>query len=203
MLDVKLHQALSNVNPKSKYQDFVFTDYIDNIWAKNVTFGPIVQRFQTEGNKGGKSMYSESLSIEYFISNFSATSIILECEVKYWIDYKLVDFIACLPNYGRVGVSVTRAMRYPDPDIFTLQDARDLLNKKLSGLIVARNAVEESQSFFKSILHIWAQTPRIAELMSQAYGELEINDFGLDVKGTLITLITVCGYGRIYREYWI
>jgi len=50
------------------------------------------------------------------------------------MNWKKVDYICTL--YGqRVGVSVTRAMSYPDPEQFSPDMANKLLHKKLFGLV--------------------------------------------------------------------
>lgn len=83
----------------------------------------------------------------------------------------MVDFILSIPvedQTVRLGVSVTRAMnsslekrncahnylkkcklcKYP----YSEADAIKLLTKKIDGLIVARNAVDPSHTFFQSVL---------------------------------------------------
>jgi hypothetical protein len=150
-------------------------------------------------NAGGQSEISELYSIDYFARNYNADEFIFEEEVKYWIQYKMVDFI-CTINGERVGVSVARAMGYPTPDRFTLEHARRLLLKKLTGLIVARNAVIKSQSFFKSVLHIWCQSSQIAMLLHEAFENLDDNDYGLDIKGVLLLQLTVCDDTQLYKN---
>lgn len=150
-------------------------------------------------NAGGQSEVSEMYSIDYFCNSWRATSFIFEKEIKYWIEYKMVDFI-CTINGQRVGVSVARAMGYPTSESFTMETAAKLLHKKLYGLIVARNAVVKSQSFTKSILHIWCQDAHVAELLQETYSNLDENDYGLDVKGVLILQLTICADRRIYKN---
>jgi hypothetical protein len=118
-------------------------------------------------------------------------------EVVYSIDYKMVDYIALVDDI-RVGVSVTRAMGFPTAAYFTSEDADRLLRKKLNGLIVARNSVSKHQSFIKSILHVWCQSPNIARLLKDSFRRLDDNDFGLDIKGVVILQLTVCQDTRIY-----
>lgn len=149
-------------------------------------------------NAGGKSEISEALSIHYFVTVFGASQIVYEREIEYYIRYKMVDFI-CTVGRDRIGISVTRAMGFPDPNRFTLKDAHRLLTRKLYGLIVSRNAMSEKHTFFKSILHIWCQTPRIAYLLEEAYNSLDI-ETGMDVRGTLILALTVCEKDGIYRN---
>lgn len=111
----------------------------------------------------------------------------------------MVDHI-CTINGQRVGVSVTRAMGFPTPDRFTNEDAINLLRKKLYGLIVSRNCVLPHLAFFKSILHVWCQSHEIADKLKRAYENLDIDDFGLDIKGVVILLLTVCEDKRLYTN---
>lgn len=157
------------------------------------------KRSITIDNAGGKSEISELYSIDYFTQMYGASNVILEEEVTYWIDYKMVDFI-CTINSRRVGVSVARAMGYPTPESFTADMAAKLLRKKLYGLIVARNAVVKEQSFYKSILHIWCQDANVAKHLQDAYANLDDNDYGLDVKGVLMLQLTVCDDPQLYKN---
>ena len=150
-------------------------------------------------NAGGKSDVSEMFSIDYLMRIHGARDIIFETQVQYWITYKMVDFI-CTIEDQRVGVSVARAMAYPSPDRFTAKMAARLLYKKLYGLIVARNAVSDHQSFYRSVLHIWCQNQRIADLMQDAFANLDNDDYGLDVKGVVILQLTVCPDAQLYRN---
>lgn len=111
----------------------------------------------------------------------------------------MVDYI-CTIERNRIGISVTRAMGYPKVEHFTLEDAIKLLNKKLYGLIVARNCVDDKHSFFKSILHVWAQSETIANLLRQAFNSLDLSSYGLDIEGTIILHITICSVEYIYSD---
>lgn len=91
-------------------------------------------------NAGGQSEISEMYSIDYFTQLYNAKHIILETEVNYWIDSKMVDFIAIIGT-EKVGVSVARAMGFPSAKDFTYDNAKNLINKKILGLLVARNSV--------------------------------------------------------------
>lgn len=135
--------------------------------------------------------------MHYFELLYQAKEIILEMEVEYWTTYSMVDYI-CTIGDSRIGVSVTRAMGYPTPDLFQRADAEYLLKKKLYGLIVSRNAVSDKHSFYRSVLHVWCQTQRIADLLSDVFKSWEISDFGLEVQGTIILLLTVCQSPGIY-----
>lgn len=153
-------------------------------------------------NAGGKSEISEMFSINYFKHVYGAYNTIFETEVNYWFTYKMVDFI-CTINGNRVGVSVARAMGYPSADDFTEDIAKRLLHKKLYGLIIARNGVVRSQSFTRSILHIWCQDMRIAKLIKNAYNNINPLDYGVNVKGIVIIQLTVCDDNQIYKNILI
>jgi len=186
----------SCVSRSISYGSYVFLDKV----LKLGSISKLNERSQSAlkiQNAGGQSEVSEAYSIQYFIEYFHAKNILLEMEVEYWIQYKMVDFV-CTINEERVGVSVTRAMGFPNPQCFTFSDAKRLLHKKLYGLIVSRNGVTEKHSFFKSILHIWCQTKEIANFLTLAWSEFDINDFDLDVKGTVVVILTICENQRLY-----
>ncbi|EFJ15258.1 hypothetical protein SELMODRAFT_422943 [Selaginella moellendorffii] len=111
----------------------------------------------------------QSLSVEYFVRKFKATDVVTEMEVEYCaMNWKKVDYICNL--YGqRVGVSVTRAMSYPNPEDFSPQMAYRLLYKKLFGLVVARHGVTDRHSFSQCVLHVWCETTTTAKLLQAQY----------------------------------
>lgn len=139
------------------------------------------QRILDEPNAGGKSVVSEALSMEYMHRRFCAHDVITEMEIKYWSrNWKKVDFICSVSTVGgaceRVGVSVTRAMGYPDYRAFTLEDAVRLLRKKLYGLVVAKAGVDELHHYGCSILHVWCQHRTVAERMAEAFALLQAEE---------------------------
>ncbi|KAJ7570252.1 hypothetical protein O6H91_01G111700 [Diphasiastrum complanatum] len=131
--------------------------------------GNDAKRVATESNAGGTSTISESLSVEYFARRFQARDVITEMEIEYCsANWKKVDYICNL--YGQqVGVSVTRAMSYPNPEDFSPQMACRLLFKKLYGLVVARHGVTRRHSFSHCILHVWCETQETAKIMEAEY----------------------------------
>ena len=151
-------------------------------------------------NAGGKSEVSEMYSIDYFAQMYGATNTILETEVDYYYQYKMIDFI-CTINGRRVGVSVSRGMGYPSPDNFTARTAARVMYKKLYGLVVARDIVVEEQSFSLSILHIWCQNYRIARLLHNAFCNFDPIDYGFNVKGTVLLQLTVCDDSQLYKNF--
>lgn len=183
--------------PYNSYSNSVFLDTL--VIKRPFSFCEEATRSLSVENAGGHSEISEAFSIHYFVKTFGATDILYEKQIEYYIDYKMVDFITTIEG-KRVGVSVTRAMRYPSPDRFTHEDALALLHKKLYGLIVSRNSVTDRHTFFKSVLHVWCQSYRIASILREVYSSLDIADYGLNVKGILILVLTVCESPSIYRN---
>lgn len=192
-------QLLSLLNGQFIDRDYVFIDQVRLPAVKHLKLSDQARRSLETKNAGGSSAISEALSIEYFVTIFHASNVLLEMEIDYWIDYKMVDFI-CTIGHQRVGVSVTRALGYPTVDDFDYDDAVQLLEKKITGLIIARNSVSKHHRFFKSVLHIWCQSAHIVQLIDQAYSAFQIHDFGLELKGTLIVNLTICSHNMIYQN---
>jgi len=183
---------------ENDYKMVVYRDYMKIKNIKDLKFGTDAIRSLTINNAGGNSTYSEALSIHYFDNIFKAKDFILEEEVEYWKDYKMVDYI-CTINDLRIGVSVTRAMGFPTVDKFKKNDAETLLKRKINGLIVACDLVVDKYSFNKSILHIWCQNEEIADMVQEAYEkELRIDSMGLKVLCDVIVILTICDDNDIY-----
>ena len=199
--DSKFYKLLQIPNSESSYSTFIILDSLQIADRDKQKLSPIALESIQVDNAGGKSDISEMYSIEHYIRSFSATDIVYEMQVEYWIDYKMVDYVCTIPIVNvnkRIGVSVTRAMCYSNPEHFTVQDGKDLLYKKIFGLIVARNATCKKHRFYKSILHVWCQTERIANILADIYASFDIADLDLKVKGLLVLHLTVCDYFPIY-----
>ena len=184
----------------SKYSNGIFKDKLYLISFKGIQLVGEAYRSLTIENAGGNSVYSEAISIQYFEKIWKARDIILEMEVSYWIKYKMVDYI-CSIQGNRIGVSVTRAMSYPEPSHFTYKDAVKLLRKKIYGLIVSRSSVVKSQRFYKSVLHIFCQTEQIAQFLHKAYISFDEEDFNLQVKSDIIVILTISSQPELYSNY--
>jgi len=158
-----------------------------------------VRALRTE-NAGGSSEQSEALSIHYFNKRFGVNSFVLENDVKYdFYGCSICDFLINLGTH-RIGVSVTRAMNHKDSNKFTVEDGLKLLDKKLKGLIIARNGISESHSFFKCILHIWCQSDHISNMIKNAYSEKIENTAKDDCVRDVVVMITVCSDRWIYEN---
>lgn len=141
------------------------------------SFGVDAKKSLFSINAGGNSLYSEALSIQYFV-DLGATQILLEKQVQYdYYNCKMVDFVMTYQG-KRVGVSVARAMSFGKcaksgaVKSFGRDMARTLLQKKLLGLVLARNCVSKQHSFFTSILHLQCQESKSASILQEVYQEL-------------------------------
>lgn len=162
-------------------------------------------------NAGGKSEVSEAFSIDYFNRVHKSIYTIFEKQVQYWIDYKMVDFITSIIDDStdlfeeiRIGVSVTRAMLPPgkeDTDV-SEEFGQELLDKKISGLIIARNGVLKQNTFFRSVLHIWCQTRKIIDVVEKAARSLNPKKYGLHMKSSFCVLLTLCPDPKLYTNYY-
>lgn len=163
-----------------------------------VSFAETAERSMSIPNAGGSSNISEALSMEYLMGKFNVVDFVPEMEVVYWIEACLCDFLMVLKDEN-VGVSVTRAVCYPFGSEFSLDRARELLNRKLYKLLVARNSISEEQSFDRSILHIWCYSDQVAENIRIAHAEMK----ELDVDRTyedVHVMCTVCDRMYIYTN---
>jgi len=180
------------------YQTPPWTTDASHLWHKDA------KRASTEDNAGGVSAApSETSSIQYFYDRFKATNFLLELEVQYIFHWKMADFITTI-NEHRVGVSVTRAMGFPNLEVYSFDQAKTLLTKKLTGLILAHAGISEQHNFYTSFLHIWAPTIQVANTLKEAYDFIiseENKDMDLDyearIKGVIV-LVSVCRSDFLY-----
>lgn len=164
-----------------------------------INFIDTPRRSMTIQNAGGSSDKSEALSMQYMNDLYGITKFVPEMEVEYWIEYKICDYLMTYKNYN-IGVSVTRAVAYPFTKEYTYDMATHLLNKKLYGLIVARNAISDKHKFYKCILHIWCMTPLAAYNIKKAHAEIIQQDVNHTYDNVYV-ICTICPHNYIYTNY--
>ncbi|KAJ4454355.1 putative Signal transducing adapter molecule 2 [Paratrimastix pyriformis] len=136
-----------------------------------MTFSPDAIRVLTTPNAGGNSENSEALSFEVLHRLLGARLLKTEMQIHYQAGAKITDYL-CILHGHRLGVSVTRAMKHTDPAEFTAADAEALLNKKLYGVNASSEAVSSSDCWERQLLHIWAQSERIATILADVWAAL-------------------------------
>jgi len=122
------------------------------------------------GNAGGSSGCSEVISMQVFIDCENAVVLKTENEIQYQTEGKKTDYIAQIDGLS-VGVSVTRAYKGPITE-YSLEDAVDLLEKKLEGVNESSLNVHPDDAWVKQILHIWTLHPEWAETVEQAWSQM-------------------------------
>lgn len=105
-------------------------------------------------------------------------------EVEYWpCGGSINDYVMYVFDTV-IGVSVTRAMKFPMTDLFTVEDAHFLLTKKLKGINrSSRNALAK---WDKQILHEWVINEQTSESLMTAWYELDA-----EITTNTVLLITV------------
>ena len=172
--------------------------HIDEFWVQE--WGAEALASTTIPNAGGNSIISEAYSIQYF-KDLGATDFIFETQVLYnFFSCKMVDYVMTFQKV-RVGVSVARAMNFKVKERFTSEKATQLLQKKLYGLVVARNCVSRKHRFFTSILHIQCETWEMASILEQSYILLrEEKSWWDSLRGALTVIFTVISKGSPFCD---
>ena len=145
----------------------------------------------TTANLGGQSEVSEALSFELLVTAFGRPHASLratETEIRYQNrGGGRTDFLAeCFD--APLAVSVTRIFERQgggaDARPTSQADATRLLEKKLSGC--RETDASNLEGWHRQILHVWAQSTRVALLCRKAHFELP-----LSVRAATVVLITV------------
>lgn len=133
-------------------------------------------------NAGGSSEVSEMLSYEVLMRCFKANLLKTEMEVDYFPEGGAITDYVCDIFGTKVGVSVTRAMKFRG-GAYTDEDAEHLLNKKLKGIIQSsKNSLE---NWNKQILHVWSANRDVTNTLIKVYERLSD-----DVKSNTVVLVT-------------
>lgn len=149
-----------------------------------------------EPNAGGSSVNSEAISMEMLEVSFGARLELTEMQVRYKTRCSIADYVASLElnrasgtrERTRLGVSVTRAMKYrPGPEAFTVEDAERLLRKKLSGMLDAAKHVDPLHKWDRALLHAWCQSEHVATVVKKT-----LHSLPAELWSDCLVLCTVC-----------
>lgn len=131
------------------------------------------QEIYADGNLGGSSIWSEVFSFEVLARCELATLLKTEGEIDYDdTSGKKTDLLVTLDALT-IGVSVTRAYKYPPTEDYTVEDATDLLEDKLADVLLSSANVSEGDAWNKQILHVVAYAEGHAESIEAAWAELD------------------------------
>lgn len=126
-------------------------------------------------NAGGNSVWSEVLSYEVLHNVFGAQLKKTETEIQYVSGSKITDFSVDIQG-KHIGVSVVRIINFFDLDgrtfkrVFTPEYARNLLYKKLFGVIASSEATFDRWE--KQILHVWTTSSCVADTIVEEYWKI-------------------------------
>lgn len=122
-----------------------------------------------DGNLGGSSLESEAMSFELLYRCELAILLATEGEVDYSHDGgKKTDLVVDIDG-RRIGVSVTRAVRWPHGEPYTYAMAHDLLWDKLSDIPLSSRNVRDTEAWERQILYVLAWDDQHAELIAEAW----------------------------------
>lgn len=133
-------------------------------------------------NAGGSSVNSEVMSFEILQKCFKGKLLKTEMEVAYFPEGGSITDYVCEIYGTKVGVSVTRAMKFRG-GAFTDEDAQHLLTKKLKGVIQSsRNTLE---NWTKQVLHVWSVSNDVTNTLIKVYEMLPT-----ELRSNTVVLIT-------------
>jgi hypothetical protein len=121
-----------------------------------------------DGNLGGSSLDSEAFAFETLHRCEGATLLKTEAEIVYATMGKKTDLLVDIDGL-RVGVSVVRAMSFPEGAPFPLAQAQTLLEGKLGDILLSSTNVAPVDAWEKQILSVLAQTPEHAAAIADAW----------------------------------
>lgn len=170
----------------------------DTLRAQDCHLSEGGERLRDTPNAGGSSVWSEVMSFEVLRELFGATLERTETEIGYqWFlgggNSKITDYSTRMFDQT-IGVSVTRALRYGA--VFELEDAVHLLTKKLDGVNQSTDGVIDPHKWTRQFLHIWAESPYIADVLTAAYKKIDN-----DLRANTVVMVTVSRGGGewLYR----
>ncbi|MEJ7731819.1 MAG: hypothetical protein WKG00_21745 [Polyangiaceae bacterium] len=121
-----------------------------------------------DGNLGGSSIHSEIFAYEVLYRCDGALLLKTEGEIVYQTQGKKTDLLVEIDGQ-RVGVSVVRAVSFPEGAPYPVAQAYDVLEGKLSDILESSVNVDPADGWPKQILSVIAQTPDHATAIEAAY----------------------------------
>ena len=129
------------------------------------------QEILSDGNAGGSSIYSEIFAYEMLSRCEFGELVKTENEISYQDpDGKKTDLIVKIDNVP-IGVSVTRAVGWPQEDPWSPGQALELLEDKFGAIQESSSNVASPDAWAKQILYVIAYSAGHADSLSQAYNQ--------------------------------
>lgn len=143
------------------------------------------QAMASKGNLGGSSLNSELTAFELLHRCDQAKLLKTEGEIVYATEGKKTDLLVEIDG-TKVGVSVVRAMSYPEGAPYPADQALSVLTGKLEDIQKSSANVASEDAWAKQVLAVIAQTPDHAKAIVDAYGKVDAA-----IKGDTIVLVSV------------
>ena len=133
----------------------------------------------------GNAVYSRVFAYEVLARCEFAGLLKTESEIGYNPDTERTDLLIIIDGL-KIGVSVTKAVKYPPDAEYTVTDAQNLLTAKLTDIIESSKNVLPEDKWEKQILHIIAYSDQHAVSLKSAYDSLDDT-----VRTDTIVIVTV------------
>ncbi len=219
--------TISNEIIINKQSDFTLTTSIDNFvsihngicsdpafgFAENeivihndfnsITLSNGAKRVLFDPNAGGKSELSESMSFEVLKRLLGVELVKTEMELNYagGATSKKTDY-SCSFMDKCIGVSVTRAMKY-NKKKFTYHDAKQLLTKKLYGVVISSENIFPCDKWHKQILHIFVREKYMCDIIHNVYNDF-LKSTDKSTQELISNTVVICSFtikaGFIYSN---
>ena len=155
----------------------------------DLQFGADANKLLALPNAGGNSKASEALSLELLVRQLNAKLECTEMELEYFpYGSKITDYSVRVGDEV-VGVSVTRAMKFDG--VFSEDDARVLLEKKLYGVVASSKAVLKKYRWNKQILHIMVEKEYMVPVLHKVWRSI-----CRDLQSNTVVVASVCSSAR-------
>ena len=160
-----------------------FDDEYDPSDMSRLTEG--AQEILRDGTAGGSSGLSEAFAYDILERCEGAMFVKSETEIIYEDPMgRLTDILVALEGM-KVGVSVTRAVGFPRDDPYTIETARDLLERKLVGVQESSANVGPEDRWVKQILFVVAYGEMHQASMAAAWSMIDE-----DIRADTIVIVT-------------
>lgn len=133
----------------------------------------------------GNAVYSKVFAYELLARCEFAELLKTESEIGYDPDTGRTDLLVSIGGL-KIGVSVTKAVKYPFDAEYTVTDAQNLLTAKLTDIIESSKNVIPDDKWEKQILHVIAYSDQHAVSLRSAYDSLDDT-----VRTDTIVMVTV------------
>jgi hypothetical protein len=131
------------------------------------------QEVMADGNLGGSSLHSEAFAYEVLYRCELASLIKTEAEIDYLDPAgKKTDLLVEVEGV-RLGVSVTRAFAWPPEEPYTVEQATQLLEGKLSDVLLSSANVGPEDLWTRQILSVISYTPGHTQSIETAWASID------------------------------